>query len=330
MAYSRRIERRSRKSGIGTIYMAKKTNNSTNKKPQHQKTSSDDRLNKLIQRIVAKLKHGNGLEAMSLFAEGQAHHILPATPDLPRRLIELMGKKMADRFIAVFVHSPCPFCKKGGATCENCDGHGHIDHEMVCTDCLGLGLAKCDFCDGSGWSTIDSIPSGLRALVLYQRTNVAKTRIKKILVRGVLNVARYKPVIVLKKCAQLLMDLNRYIGVLENTVTSKNELIKSRYWSQNKVKKIVISCIQTTIDAEKKAREIVKHMAEIARIQAEKPDEDSDTKKLAAIRAEFYESLLDSSNIFSGTNLEHPFLDEAMKKQSGRRADTKKDDQIIL
>lgn len=30
------------------------------------------------------------------------------------------------------------------------------------------------------------------------------------------------------------------------------------------------------------------------------------------------------------TNLEHPFLDEAMKKLSGRRADTKKDDQIIL
>jgi len=310
--------------------MSKKSINSTNKKPQQQKIASDDRLNKLIQRIVAKLKRGNGLEAMSLFAEGKAHHILPATPDLPLQLVELMGKEMADKLITVFVHSPCPFCKKGGATCENCDGHGHIDHEMVCTDCLGLGLIKCDFCDGSGWSTIDSIPSELRALVLYQRTKVAKIRIKKILVRPIPDIARYKPVIILKKCAQLLMDLNRYIGVLENTVTGKNELVKSRYWSPKKVKKIVATCIQVSVDAEKKAREIIKYMGQVAQRQTENPDEDSDTQKLAAVRTEFYESLLDSSNIFSGTNLEHPFLDKAIKKLSGRRAEPKKDDQIIL
>ncbi|MGB2809762.1 MAG: hypothetical protein WBC22_18625 [Sedimentisphaerales bacterium] len=310
--------------------MARKNENSADKEINQTGVSSDDRVEKLVHTIVEKLKRGKGLEAMSLFAEGQMRHILSSTPNLPKRLVELMGKEMTDKLIGVFVHSPCPFCKKGRVTCENCDGHGHIDHEMACTDCLSLGLVKCDFCDGSGWSTIDSIPAGLRALVLYQRTKVAKARIKKILVRGVPNVARYKPVIILKKCAQLLTDLNRYIGVLENTVTGKDELVKSRYWSRVKIKKIVISCIQTAIDAERKAREIVKHMAEIARTQAEKPDEDSDAQKLAAVRAEFYESLLDSSNIFEGTNLEHPFLDETTKKLSSRRADTKKDDQIIL
>ncbi len=310
--------------------MTGKNLNSTDKKVKQESISSEDRVEKLVNAIVKKLKQGKGIEAMSLVAEGQMHHILSSTPNLPKYLVELMGKKMADKLIGVFVHSPCPFCKKGRATCENCEGHGHMKHEMVCLDCLGFGLVKCDFCDGSGWSSIDSIPAGLRALVLYQRTKVAKTRIKKILVRPVPNVAQYKPVVILKKCAQLLMDLNRYIGVLENTITGQNELAKSRYWPQSKVKKIVISCIQTAIDAERKAREIVKHMAEIARTQTEKPDEDSDTKKLAAVRAEFYESLLDSSNVFAGTNLEHPFLDEATKKLSGRRSDTKKDDQIIL
>jgi hypothetical protein len=126
------------------------------------------------------------------------------------------------------------------------------------------------------------------------------------------------------------MDLNRYIGVLENTVTSKSELAKSRYWPQNKINKIVISCIQSAVDAERKAREIVKHMVQVARTQAENSEEDSDAQKLAAVRADFYESLLDSSNVFAGTNLEHPFLDEAINKLDSRRTDTKKDDQIIL
>ena len=310
--------------------MARKNNNSIDKKINQAGVYPDDRDEKLVHTIVEKLKQGKGLEVMSLFAEGQARHILGGTSDLPRRLVELMGQKMADKLIGVFVHSPCPFCKKGRTTCEDCDGHGHIDHEMVCTDCLGFGLIKCDFCDGSGWSTIDSIPSGLRALVLYQRTKVAKTRIKKILVRPAPNVARYKPVIILKKYAQLLMDLNRYIGVLENTVTGKDELAKSRYWSRVKVKKIVISCIQIAIDAERKAREIVKHMAEIARTQAEKLDEDDDAKKLAAVRADFYKSLLDSSNIFTGTNLEHPFLSEAAKKLGMKNDSVEKDDELIL
>lgn len=310
--------------------MVSESNNSANRKTQQPHTPCNDRAEKIVRRIVEKLKSGKGLEAMSLFAEGQAHHILATTPDLPRRLVDLMGKKTADKLIAVFVHSPCPFCKKGRVKCENCEGHGHIDHEMVCTDCLSLGLIKCDFCDGSGWSTIDSIPAGLHALVLYQRTKVAKARIKKILSKPIPQVERYKSTIILKKCAQLLMDLNRYIGVLENTVTGKNELAKSRYWSKSKVKKIVISCIQTAIDAERKAREVVKHMAEMARTQAENQDEDSTAQKLAAVRADFYESLLDSSNIFEGTDLEHAFLDEAMKKLDSRRSTTKRDDQIIL
>jgi hypothetical protein len=310
--------------------MARKNKNSTDKEVNQAVVSSEDRVEKLVHVIVKKLKHGKGLEAVSLLAEGQMHHILPSTPNLPKYLVELMGKEMADKLIGVFVHSPCTFCKKGSVTCENCDGHGHIVHEMVCTDCLSLGLIKCDFCDGSGWSTIDSIPAGLRALVLYKRTKVAKARIKKILVRGIPNVARYKPVVVLKKCAQLLMELNRYIGVLENTVTGKNELAKSRYWSQSKAKKIVISCIQTAIDAEKKAREVIKYMAQVARTQAENPDEDSDAQKLAAARADFYKSLLDSSNVFAGTNLEHPFLDEAAKKLGMKNDSTEKDDELII
>jgi len=309
--------------------MAGKNKNSTVKEV-NQAGISSDRVEKLINAIVKKLKQGKRTEAMSLVAGGQMRHIISSTPNLPKDLTELMGKKMTDKLISVFVHSPCPFCQKGRVTCENCDGHGHINHEMVCADCLSLGQVKCDFCDGSGWCAIDSIPSGLRASVLYQRTQVAKTRIKKILLRRAPNIAQYKPVIILKKYAQLLIELNRYIGVLENTIMGKNELTKSSYWSQNETKKIVTSCIQTAIDAERKAREIVKHMANIARTQAKKPDEDSKAQKLAAVRAEFYESLLNFSNVFTSTDLEHPFLDEAAKKLSGQHSGTTKDDQIIL
>ena len=310
--------------------MARKNGNSADKEINQAGVSPNDRIEKLVHTIVEKLKQGKGLEAMSLFAEGQMHHILSSTPNLPKHLVELMGKEMADKLIGVFVHSPCPFCKKGRVTCENCDGHGHINHEMVCADCLSLGLIKCDFCDGSGWSSIDSIPQGLRPLVLHQRTKVAKARIKRILSKPIPRPSQRKPVITLKKCAQLLMDLNRYIGVLENTVVTKDELTKSRFLSKNKANKIVFSSIQAAIAAEKRAREIVKHMAKIAQMQAKNPDQDSASQKLAAVRADFYESLLDSSNIFKGTNLEHPFLDEATKKLSSQRSDTKKDDLISL
>ena len=88
-------------------YMAKKRKNSS------QSVSGDDPLKKLLQHIALELERGNGLEAMSLFAKGQAQHLLATTPELPRQLVDLMGKKMADKLIAVFVLSPCHFCKKG-------------------------------------------------------------------------------------------------------------------------------------------------------------------------------------------------------------------------
>lgn len=310
--------------------MVRKSENFTDKEIGKASASSDNNTEKFIHTIMEKLKQGNMQETMSLLAKGQARHILDSTPDLPKRLVEIMGKKMTDKLIDVFVHSPCLFCKKGRVTCENCDGHGHIDYRMVCTDCLSLGLVKCNFCDGSGWSTIDSIPAGLRALVLYQRTKVAEARIKKILLVPITNLARHKSIIILKKYAQLLMDLDRYLGVLENTVTSKKELIRSRYWSRAKVKEIVISCIQTAIDAEGKAREIVERIAEIVQMQAESLNEDSDAQKLAAVRTEFYESLLDSSYVFGGTSLEHPFLNDAAKKLGMKNNSAKKDDELII
>lgn len=310
--------------------MVKKRNNSYDGKAKKLDISGDDPLKKLLQRVALELERGNGLEAMSLFAKGQAHHILATTPDLPRRLVDLMGMKMADKLIAVFVHSPCPFCNKGRVKCENCDGHGHIDYDMVCVDCMSLGLVTCDFCDGSGWRSIDSIPVGLRAVVLSQRMKAAINRIKRILSKPVPLPSQDKPLLNLKKCAELLIELNRYIGVLENTVVAKSELTKSNLWPQNEVNKMMNTCTQTAIAAQNQVREIIKHMAAIARTQAEKPDQDSTTRKLANARVAFYRSLVDSSDIFAGTNLEHPFLNEAVKKLDSKNNRKKENDEIIF
>jgi hypothetical protein len=195
---------------------------------------------------------------------------------------------------------------------------------MVCIDCFSFGLVKCNFCDGSGWSSIDSIPAGLRPLVLYQRTKAAIARTKKMLSKPMSDVSKRKPIIILERYAQTLMEINRYLGVMENTLLAKDELIKSRFCSESKTRKIVASCIRNACNAKKRAREIVEYMAKTTQSQAKNADQKSDAQKLATARAEFYKSMLDSSNIFAGTNLEHPFLDEAIEKTVAKSATSEK------
>jgi hypothetical protein len=267
---------------------------------------------------------------MSLFAKGQAQHLLATTTELPRQLVDLMGKKMAHKLIAVFELSPCPFCKKGRQKCENCDGHGHMEHEMVCVDCLGLGVVLCNFCSGSGWSSIDSVPLGLRSVILLRRSKLAVARIRKILSRPALQASKQNGLIILKKYAQMLIDLSRYMGVLENTVLAKDELAKSNRRIDSQTNEIVKSCVSAAASANTQAREIIRHMAATSRSQSREPDQDSAAQDLAIARAEFYESLLDSANIFAGTTLAHPFLDEAIEKFVGKRDSLEKDDEIIL
>lgn len=62
-------------------------------------------------------------------------------------------------------------------------------------------------------------------------------------------------------------------------------------------------------------------MAETARLETEIANQDQKGYELASKRSDYYRSLYNSSDTFAGTCLDHPFMNEAIKKLFGKSLD---------
>ena len=183
----------------------------------------------LVEEMLAHLENGRIVEAAKLFLTGQAGGIFPPDHNLPEKLVQTIGKKATSRIIIAFAHYPCPFCKKGRSKCPDCKGHGHINYDMICDRCLGIGVVRCDFCDGSGWMAMRDVPEGLRITVFTMRAQTALKRLKLIFAEPLPPPSKNKPLIALKKFARLLVKVDRYMGVLENVLLMAGKLCVMLY-----------------------------------------------------------------------------------------------------
>jgi len=305
-----------------------KLNKKENYKPDENKSSQGNTpvgtdIPQVVEQMIAHLKHDDFTEAAKLFMLGQKRGIFSGDHTLTKRLVKVIGKKTTKKLITAFAHYPCGFCKKGRSKCQNCEGHGHINHEMVCEECLGLGVIRCDFCDGSGWMAIEDIPIGLRVTVVVTRARTALSRLKRILIRPLPQPSENKPSRALKECARLLINLDRYMGVLENTVIASKTLNISETSFKNKIEKITQSCVETAIKGKEHMREIIRCMQKSSQLESEIADEDSTIRELAEKRAEFYKNLLDQSDTFTSLSEEHPFLEKVINKRVSKKFDKK-------
>jgi len=267
-----------------------------------------------LKSFLKALQQGHSDEIVQLFLEDQARNLFPKGGDTLKWLTDNIGKKATTKLIMAFARLECFNCKNGLRQCENCDGTGQFDYEMVCESCLGLTKAPCDFCGGTGWASIDCIPLGLRLAVFGVRLENAEKQVESMLKERLPHLSEEKATAGFNKCVDSLFDLNRQISVLESTVGIARDMIEVPVNLKGQVSKITRKCVQVAIRGEKRLGEIIEAMVAACQLQGESEEKGSKMQKFATARTKFYSSLSSARPRFDGTYLEHPLLNEAAKR----------------
>ena len=274
----------------------------------------DSKTKQALESLLRQLQRGNSHELLRLFAIDQACEIFPKGHDTLKWLTNNMGKKATVKFISALASLACFNCKEGLRICENCDGVGHYDHEMVCESCLGLASVSCNFCGGTGLASIDFIPIGLRLAVFAVRLENAEKRIATLLKKPITSIPAEEPARAFSDCVDAIFNLNKQISVLESAVGVARDMIKVPRRLSHQVSKITGKAVQVAKKGQKRLSETVAYMISVCELQAKKEAKGTKTYKLAVVRKKFYSSLLNSTPPFAGTYLEHISLNKAAKK----------------
>jgi len=270
--------------------------------------------------LVEALHEGRSQEALELFLKDQACEIFPRGPDTLKWLTDNIGKKDSTRLIGALTRLACFNCERGLRKCENCNGAGHFDYDMVCETCLGLGSTSCDFCGGTGLASIDFIPIGLRLAVFAVRLENAEKQIEGLLKESKTSSPAQDPKAASSDCVDALFNLNRQISVLESAVGVNADLIEVPSGFSKRLSRITRKAVRVGRKGEKRLMQIIACMVVSCELQAKNTKESTETGKLARARKKYYSSLVNSKPPFAGTSLKHMSLTEAAKKLKSNRA----------
>jgi|GEM_PF-1346765 len=277
------------------------------------KTPKGGRARLILERMNTAMASHRHAEAARLFKEGQSCRAIPADGDLAEWLEKSLGTRGTRLLARAFAETPCFFCRNGRESCERCDGDGRLGDAMVCETCLGLGITRCAYCDGSGWVVLDYVPTVLALPVLTSRTNTAIDELKALVRQPIPEPARRNSKEALKRSGATLMTANSLLGVLENTVTAVKRFGDLPSEAQAHANKLVETSVRAATTAEQYVRKTLKRMATQARIMAESSAQDSVELAFATTSAVYYEKLVGSED-YSSTSLDHPFLRKAMSQ----------------
>lgn len=266
-----------------------------------------DPVQKFARRLKACLKRGRSNEAVRLFMDGVAHELLPDRPDLARWLMKVVGRTETLRLAKAFALKECFYCKSGLDRCDACDGRGYHRDQTVCERCVGVGVAACDFCTGSGWVTYNYVPTGLRLLVILQRAKAATGKADVLLRKPIPSVSARSSRETGRALAKELVVLNRLMGVFENALAVVEKLALRGSQTGPGMVKLVRACLRTARKLQIRTRHVLRGLADFARMESTRAAK-SASRAVAARRARFYDGLV-ASESFLGTGLYHPHLE---------------------
>lgn len=267
-----------------------------------------ERARRALTVILAELEEGHHRKAARLFSDAVARGMLTHGAELHAQLVRAIGEAHVEELVDGLSRRSCFYCKGGLEPCGECTGSGRGDADAVCPSCVGLGVARCDFCDGTGLASIDTVPEGLETHVLLERGARAVATMPHVLEQPLPQPGDRSPTRALIKSAQLLLDLNKLLGVLENTVTSRAELhVHATDAQTERLERIREACNAVAGDARRRAQAILAHMAKLAAHKAQRARPGSRKRRAAQSAALFYRRLSEDAD-FRGTSLEHPFL----------------------
>jgi hypothetical protein len=266
------------------------------------------------QGLVAALAAGRSADAIRIFGEGLAHGVVPKGVQLHRWLQANLGKQVITELVAAYAKQPCFACDSGMESCESCDGHGRWKDGAICDRCVGIGVARCAFCNGTGLVTHNAIPAGLQLHVMVRRVALATSELEAVLKQPLPQLSHAAPHSALKECARQLKQVDRPMGALENALLFLRERVQARPREKGTLAKVMKFVLRHAVAGTVRTRAIVKCMARSAECEAQSQRQLRGARRLAARRASFYKSLLTSVRGFSNTGLDRPLLSRAVKR----------------
>ncbi len=106
--------------------------------------------------------------------------------------------------------SPC--CERGFVTCPTCGGFD-LSSDQFCSDCMGLGVRRCDFCDGTGLLQYSGVPADLIPKVALLRLQ----RVAELVEDAVVTKESTRD---LRKLRTHLLNITKLLGIVENAVVA--------------------------------------------------------------------------------------------------------------
>lgn len=266
-----------------------------------------------MRRVAAELKLGHARRAASMFAAAYGQDSFPQTAHSLGWITATIGREATASLISAFAHYPCFGCTQGREKCEECGGTGRLADGSVCENCLGLGRARCGFCGGSGWVTLDFVPDVLKTPVIEQRARIAVARLANLLAEPLPEVAGVRLKQAFRACAELLLRLDRQLAVLDNALPIMEDVARAHPEMRKQLAKLARHCARAARGAEIRVRQLLKRMAAAARMDADDLPRTSLARERSAKKAQFYEVLADT-NVLSESGLHHAHLEAALKK----------------
>lgn len=267
-----------------------------------------DPVRRFAQRLKATLQNDRTADAVRLFMDGVAHELVPNRPDLARWLMKVVGRAEMLRLAKAFALKECFYCKSGLERCEVCDGRGYHRDHAICERCVGLGVAACDFCTGSGWVTYNYVPTGVRLPVILERAKAATGKAEALLRKTVSAVSERSSRETGKALAKELVQLNRLMGVFENAIVAGEKLAAQDSGTEPGVRKLAKTCLHTARKLQTRTRHVLRALADFARLESTRAPKTA-ARAVASRRAKFYDGLVASEN-FLGSGLYHAHLQE--------------------
>jgi hypothetical protein len=263
--------------------------------------------------FVAKVRHALGKkrdsDAAALLVEGLSHSVVKKNADLTPWLRAQFGAVGAKQLLKSLTYFPCFYCKRGLLKCPSCGGRGRASGDWPCEPCVALGMARCDFCDGSGWATYNFVPVGLRLAVIIARVQAATVELKVLLRQPFPAGASGKPEAIEKAVAKQLLALNRLAGIFENALDATRVFRKGGGANKQIVVKIRKTCIAGWKKLAPRLRDCLEGLQraaadQVAGAQGQYPQRKTD----------FYERLATSKHFMkTNTCIDHPFLTRAAR-----------------
>jgi hypothetical protein len=158
--------------------------------------------------------------------------------------------------------------------------------------------------------TINFVPEGLQWLVLRSRVDEGRGKLKALLARPLPKPSPKDPHRVVKACARQMSQVNRYLGVMENAIVACTDLRLRHPTLKAKLAKLAGACASAGLKGEQRVRKLLGQMSFCCRLVADSEEQTASARKRFGQMADYYETL-GTTGSWVGTNIHHPFLDQA-------------------